>query len=570
MAKAPEQWQIPATAQAILAARIDRLPPEDKRLLQAASIIGKDVPFALLQAIAEVSEDSLHLGLTHLQGAEFLYEASLFPDLEYTFKHALTHEVAYGSVLQERRRTLHAQIVEAIERLYPDRLSEHVERLVHHAIRAEQWEKALPYCRQAGAKAFVRSTHRDAIGYFEQALVALGHLPDDQERREQAIDLRLEMRNALIVLGEFGAMFESLRIAETLAQSLEDSRRLGWVLAYMSPYFQNTGDQDRAVETGQRALAIAVARRDFALEVMATFFLGLPHMALGDYRRAVYYHRRNVEALTGQWLHERFGEFGLPSVFARAYLCWSLAELGESAEGLARAEEAVEIAETVDQPFTLSHAYFGLGMLRLRRGDLRQAIAALERSLAICQVSDIKLVLPWAASALGYAYALGGRSAESLPLLEQAVEQSASFGGQQYYPLWVTHLGEAYLLADRLDDARQMAERALTFARGLKQRGHEAYALRLRGEIARRLTPLEVEPAVTAYQHAIALAKELEMRPLAAHCHLGLGKLYHRAGDRAKAQEHLTTAATMYREMDMGFWLEKAKAELGLPHRNSP
>ncbi len=536
--------------------------PEAKRLLQAAAVIGKDVPMPLLLAIADAPEHEVRAELTHLQAAEFLYETRLFPDLEYTFKHALTHEVTYGSLLQQRRRELHGRIVEAIGELYADRLSEHIERLVHHAIRAEQWEKALLYCRQAGAKAFVRSAHRDAIGYFEQALVALGHFPDDQERREQAIDLRLDTRNALIALGEFGAMFESLRVAETLAQSLDDRRRLGWVSAYLSPYFGNTGDPDRAIETGQRALAIALASSDVALEVMATFFLGLPYIARGDYRQAVSYHRRNVDALTGPWLHERFGEPGLPSVFARAYLAWSLAELGEFAEGLARAEEAVQIAESVDQPFTLSHAYFGLGLLRLRRGNLGQAIPALEKSLDVCQVSDIQLVLPWAAAALGYAYALAGRSAESFPLLEHAVEQSTSTQQRAYSSLWVTHLGEAYLLADRLDDARQLAERALTFARGLTERGHEAYALRLRGEIAGRLTLLEVEPAITAYQHAIALANELEMRPLVAHCHLGLGRLYRRTGKRQEAQEHLTTAVSMYREMDMRFWLEQAEAEM--------
>jgi predicted ATPase len=160
--KAPEAWQIPATIQAILAARIDRLAPEDKALLQAASVIGKDVPFTLLQAIADVPEESLRRGLTQLQAAEFLYETSVFPDLEYTFKHALTHEVTYGSVLHDRRRALHARIVEAIEALYPDRLAEQVERLAHHAFRGEVWEKAVTYLRQAGAKALapIRPTGR--------------------------------------------------------------------------------------------------------------------------------------------------------------------------------------------------------------------------------------------------------------------------------------------------------------------------------------------------------------------------------------------------------------------------
>jgi tetratricopeptide (TPR) repeat protein len=135
---------------------------------------------------------------------------------------------------------------------------------------------------------------------FEQALAALHHLPESQETCEQAIDLWLEMRNVLITLGDFGRMFELLGEAEALAKTLEDPRRLGWVSAYLSPYFSNTGDQDQAIETGQRALAIATASGDFALEMMATFFLGLPSLALGHYEQQVQFHRRNVEALQGQ------------------------------------------------------------------------------------------------------------------------------------------------------------------------------------------------------------------------------------------------------------------------------
>src|SRR5262249_16229243 len=125
--------QVPATVQAVLAARIDRLPSAEKHLLQTAAVIGTEVPLELLQAIAELPEVVLQRGLTHLQAAEFLYETRLFPERECTFKHALTHEVAYGSLLQERRRVLHVQVVEAIEQRAPDRLAEQIEALADHA-----------------------------------------------------------------------------------------------------------------------------------------------------------------------------------------------------------------------------------------------------------------------------------------------------------------------------------------------------------------------------------------------------------------------------------------------------
>ena len=157
LARALPSIQVPATVQAVLAARIDRMPPEEKQLLQTAAVIGTEVPLALLQAMAEAPEESLRLGLAHLQAAEFLYETRLFPDIEYTFKHALTQQVAYETLLQERRRALHARIVEALEALAGDRVAEEVERLAHHALRGEMWDKALAYCRQAGEKAMARS-----------------------------------------------------------------------------------------------------------------------------------------------------------------------------------------------------------------------------------------------------------------------------------------------------------------------------------------------------------------------------------------------------------------------------
>ena len=180
--------QVPATVQAVLAARIDRLPPETKRLLQTAAVIGTEVPLPLLQAIAELSEDALQRGLVHLQAAEFLYETRLFPEREYTFKHALTHEVAYGSLLQARQRVLHAQVVEALEVLAPERVAEQVERLAHHALRGEVWGKAGTYCQQAGARAHDRAAFREAMASFEQALQALAHLPEHGDTRVPAIE----------------------------------------------------------------------------------------------------------------------------------------------------------------------------------------------------------------------------------------------------------------------------------------------------------------------------------------------------------------------------------------------
>ena len=562
LTRAPWTIQVPATVQAVLAARIDRLPAEDKILLQTAAVIGKDVPFPLLQGIAEFPEEALRGALTHLQAAEFLYEASLFPELEYTFKHTLTQEVAYGSLLQERRRALHARIVEAIERLSPECMDEQAERLAYHALRGEAWRKALAYFRQAGAKAAARSAHQEAVGYFEQALMALQHLPEHQDTCEQAIDLRFSLRNALLPLGEHGRTFDHLRAAETLATALHDERRLGRACAYLAEYFRLTGDAARAVESGERALALATALGDFALEVMATFFVGTAYRALGDYRRAVDCFRRNVASLKGELVHERFGMTGLPSVMSQTMLVSCLADLGAFDEGTTRGAEAVRMAETGDHPFSLTQAYFALGSLYIRKGDLSKAIPVLERGLEVCQIANIQTWFPTVAATLGYAFTLAERVAEALPLLQQAAAQDLSRGITAAHARWVAYLSEAYLLTGRMDEAMGLARSALAFARDLKARGNEAYALWLLGEIHMQQAPLEVEAAEGAYLQALAVAEELGMRPLLAHCHLGLGTLYTKVGQLAPARTALSTAIELLQAMKMTFWLPRAEAML--------
>ncbi len=560
--KKVESTQVPATVQAVLAARIDRLPPQEKQLLQSAAVIGKDVPFSLLQAITELSDEELRRCLTHLQAAEFLYETSLFPDLEYTFKHALTHEVAYGSLLHERQRTLHARIVEAIEALYSDRLIEQVERLAHHAARGEVWGKALTYLRQAGAKADARSANREAVSYLEQALTALTHLPDDRETREQAIDLHFNVRMSLLALGERERVLKHLRAAEALANALGDERRLARISLFIARELSMHGEHEQAVTACERAIVMARTLDDYGLEVAATLSLGWAYYYLGDYPKAVEALRRNLLPLDNPVVRERFGGIGLPFANSRTTLALALVERGEFIEAVVRGTEAIQIAEAVGHPYSVTVTYRGMGHLHLRRGDLHQATLTLEHALEVCQGVDSPPLFHAVRSALGYAYARSGRSAEAIPLLEEAVERPvlpATLEGQSLRTIW---LSEAYLLAGREADASAAAQRALALARQHKERGHEAYTLRLLGEIAARENPAEIGKAEDHYRQALALAEELGMRPLIAHCHVSLGKLYRHTGNYEKAKTHLANGVAMMREMEMGLWLEEAEAEL--------
>jgi class 3 adenylate cyclase/tetratricopeptide (TPR) repeat protein len=566
LATAPQTLQIPATAQAILAARIDRLAPEDKRLLQAAAVVGKDVPFALLQPIAELPEEDLRRGLARLQSAEFVFETHLFPDLEYTFKHALTHDVAYGGLLQDRRRALHVRIVDTIERTYPDRLAEHVDRLAHHAFLGEGWAKAVTYLQQAGAKALARSVHREAVRYFEEALTALTHLPETREILEQAIDLRFDLRNALLPLVEWGRIEEYLWQAEGLARKLNDQRRLASVSGYMSGLHLNTGGRASDVRAfANEVQAIGASLRDVPLQVAGLYYHVWLGVLSGDYRGTGRLCRTLIDALPGDLSRNRFGLVAYPAVVARAFLARALAELGVFEEGRDHGQEAVRLAESLDHPFSLIWAYLSLGRLEGLRGEYIRAVMPLERAVALSKEWNIAYLTPIALAALGHVYARSGRVEEGVSRLQQALAGYASAGIGYLRSMSLVQLGEAHLLAGRVEEARDFGTRAVVPARERGERGHEAWAHCLLGETASHRDCSDVAVAEAHYATSTALAVELGMRPLVAHCHLGLGKLYQLIAKRQEAQEHFATAISMYGDMKMQFYLQNAETEMHQP-----
>jgi class 3 adenylate cyclase/tetratricopeptide (TPR) repeat protein len=553
--------EVPATVQAVIAARIDRLCATDKALLQTASVLGKDVPLGLLQAIADVAADELHAAIGRLQAAEFLYEFGFLPGIEYTFKHALTHEVAYGSLLQDRRRALHVRIVETIERTYADRLAEHVERLAHHAFLGEDWAKAVTYLQQAGAKAFARSVHREAVRCFEQALTALSRLPQTRETLEQAIDLRFDLRNALLPLVEWGRIEGYLREAEDLARQLNDQRRLASVSGYRSGLLLTTGGRASDVRKfAEEIEVIGASLRDVALQVAAPYYRVWLGALSGDYPGTERLCRTLMEVLPGDLSRERFGLLAYPAVVARAFLARALAEVGAFDEGREHGEEAVWLAEAVDHPFSLIWACLNLGHLEGLRGEFMRAIVPLERAVALSQEWNIAYLTPIAQAALGHVYARSGRVEEGVSSLQQALAGYAC-GIGYLRSMSMLQLGEAHLLAGRVEEAWDFGTRAVVLASERAERGHEAWAHRLLGETASHRDCPDVAAAEAHYASSTALAVELGMRPLIAHCHFGVGKLHRRAGDR-RATQALTTAVSLFYEMGMRFWLEKAEAEM--------
>ena len=555
--------QVPATVQVMLAARIDRLAPEDKRLLQVASVVGKDVPFTLLQAIAERSEEALRRELDHLQAAEFLYETGLFPDLEYSFNHALTHEVTYGSLLHARRRDLHARIVGAIETLHRDRLGGEIERLAHHALRGELGEKAAHYLREAGLKAVARSALTDARAWFDQALGVLEALPEAPRTLEQAFDIRLDLRPVLSNLGEVRRALERTREAEALAERLNDDRRRGRVCAAITNVHSLLGEPDAALEAGTRALEIAGRLGDLRLRILSTGYLEQVHYYRGDYERVVELAADNLATLPVDWELEYFGMGAPPSVWDRAWKIMSLAQLGRFTEAADDEAGVMRRAEPTHHAPTVSLAYFGASTLHLVKGDWVTARTAVERWIAAVRTGNVVLQLPWAVAASAWAAAQVGQADEALDRLregEQLVDRLVERGIVGNRGWAYQSLGRAALRLGRLDEARGLADRAIVSSPG--HYGFEAHIQHLLGDIATHPDRFDADSGETHYRKSLALAQPRGMRPLVAHCHLGLGSVFRRTGGRDRAREHLTSAVGLFRDMDMAFWLAKAEAEL--------
>ncbi len=554
--------RIPNTVQTVLAERIDRLPADEKQLLQSAAVIGVAVSDRLLRGVSDLPATEFRRALAHLQAAEFLYETSLFPELEFKFSHALINEVVYGALLHERRTALHAKTMATLEALAGDDRGDALEALARHAFHGEIWQQAFTYQRQAGAKAMTHSAFLEAMANYENGFVALKHLPDGAQKLRDEIDLHLDARNVLFLLGDLPRVGEHLLAAEKLADALGDEQRTARVLNFLNGYYGLVGDPERAIEIGQRSLALAGIGEDAALGSVAYYYLGVAYKQTGQYGRAIDILKRGMTLVDGNFRHERFGTTVVLSVNLRSHLIQSLAMTGQFNEGVCHGDDGIRIAEETNHPVSLIHMMCSLGVLHLMKGDLERAIAVLEHGLEICHAANIPVYLPLVAARLGSAYANCGRISEAIPYLEQGVEDFASAGRAAFLALSTAWLAEGYLLSGRLEEARERAERAIELSRQHKERGHEAWGLKLLGDIALHHTAQKTDEARRCYQRAFALSVELGMGPLQAHCHFGLSQVHATLGAGAPARAEVSAAVDLYRSLDMTNCLTRAATEL--------
>jgi len=550
---------LPAGVRDLVGRRLDRLSPRTQQIAAVAAVIGRRFDFALLRGASGVDDRKT------ADAVEEMIRHHVLQPLgdQLDFSHDRIRAVVYDRLLPPRRRLLHRAVEEALtgEETALDRLDEHVELLAHHALRGELWEKAVRYLQRAGARAAARSALPDARAWFEQALGALEALPESRSTLEQAFEIRLALRPVLIQIGEFRRVLQLLREAEALAERLNDDRRRGQVCAFLTNIQSRLDEPDDAVGSGGRALEIAERLGDLSLRIVATTYLGQAHYYRGEYARVIELATRNLAAMPSNLVYEFLGGSQPPSINDRFRLIVSLAHLGRFAEAAHHEAEVIRLAEPTHHAYTLGIAYHAAGTLHLARGDWAKARAVIEQQIAVLRTGNIVGELPSALANSARALAhLGNtsdaedRRQEAERLIEEPSARGRTGTGWIYYSL-----GRACLVLGRLDEAQRLANLAVESAS--RRTDFVPDTLQLLGDIASHPERFDPGSAEANYQKALALAEPRGMRPLVAHCHLGLGKLCARTERRDQAIERLDTAATMYRDMDMRDWLEHAVAE---------
>jgi class 3 adenylate cyclase/tetratricopeptide (TPR) repeat protein len=522
--------RVPPTVQAILEARIDRLQPADKRLLQAAAVVGVDVPFLLLEAIADSQGDELRHGLARLQAAEFVYESKLFPELEYAFKHALTHDVAYGRVLQDRKRGLHAAIVEAMERLYAERLAEQIELLAHHALRGQVPEKAVRYLRQAGERAAARFANVEAVQFFEQALETLKQLPATPENAMADLDIRIALGPALIATkGTTSPHVEDCyQQALALVDRMENAEKRFPVLWGLWFVRFTRGEYEDAVGRADALLQAAGDGGDSGQLVEARHSLWATLSAMG----------RSLEAIAhieeGRRLYDRGKHATQAFVYgghdAGACSYWHLGMthwvLGYPDRALQEAREGVRIARELRHPMTSVIALWFAAWVEFQRGAFD---AAAEPAGEALQISRAHGIPRWGDAAILMQSRLPA-DARRLAELEPVIRGASGTAWRRATNLAL--LGKMYAEVGEPEKGRQLIAGIPAAHRG----GFFcADILRAEGEIILRCDKTATREAEAHFQRALKIARSRSEKSLELRAATSLARLWQAHGRREEA-----------------------------------
>jgi len=529
------QPEIPLTIQAVIAARLDRLDAEHKRIVTAASALGNRFSLQILRAILDSSSDaSFHRSLHSLCGSGTLQQ---FDTDEASFAHALIQEVAYSRLPRGQRRDLHSQIVAALLRIHSDRLDEHAEMIVYHAALGEVWEELLKAAVIAGRRAAGRSAYVEASRLFDHGITACRHLPHSSDRLRSEIDLRFELRNTLFPTAGIERSLANSTAAEKLAVELGDRHRLGWATAYVARDLQLVGRPGASMVSAARALEFADGDR--SLTRAAQYFGAQAAYSRGDYADSAATLRKLIHDLESRDPLAWAGTPGPSVIFYRAWLVWALSQQGHADESVAVARVMRSLADEVNLPLCRTIAHLSEGFALALAGRPAEAEVTLRISLSLCRKWEF---FAWSTNIclnLGYVLAHLGLFEEAFDLFQQAIHRTTTSGIFVNHALELARFAEANHLAGRLDEAVRLSERAIEVAGLYEERGNEAWAT---VALAEALSALGlVVSAKTHYAAALRLGTECQMAPVIRRCNEGLSRLYDEP-DRARVASTTTGA----------------------------
>jgi class 3 adenylate cyclase len=551
--------QVPDTIQGIIAARLDRLEENLKRIMQVASVIGREFAFRILQAISDMHEE-LKSSLLNLQGLEFIYEKSLFPELEYIFKHALTQEVAYNSLLLKRRKEIHEKIGRAIEELYPERHEEFYEVFAHHYSRSDNLEKALQYLRLSAEKAARNNSLQEAIGFHKESLVTLGRMPETDLAKKEKLRVILSMAPILRQLSYPEDASGILQEGEKLSKDLEDKRGLAAIYSHLALYYSFKGEN--APASSYLELSLSEEGNASEIDALGPYYFSLLVSSYfeGNFLKIMDFAPSIIRMLEES--HRESEDFGMPAILyvgLHGLYGASLGLIGDFERGEELCKKGVAFACEVGHLFSIGVAEMCYGSLLgvSERGE--EAEGHLYKSIESYERAQGKIWVPVIWALIGLVRLRMEDFPKAKECFERSLEMQAASGLQTY--LSFEHFCLS-LLHDNAGDFRKAflhAEKAVDLARKNKERPFEGMSLVQMGWTEWKSQSCDLIGAEQTMIEGIRILMELEAKPYAAQGYLALGKLYSAGGQREKALQNLKKAEKMLREMGMNYSLAQAR-----------
>jgi len=544
---------IPATVQDVIMARVDSLAEGVKNLLHTVSAVGREFSYYLIKRVTNIAEQELLSHLSVLKDSELLYERGIYPQSTYIFKHALTQEVVYDSLLLKKRKDIHEEIGEAMEALYPDRLEEHHELLAYHYGRSANADKAVQYLDLANQKSIKLHAMEEAKTYFEEAMALLDTLPETEENRQRRISLLVSQGEAFMLLLKIPEYYDLLTRCEPLARGLGNPELLGAFFGRLGHCHFIFGHYDQAIETLTKAVELCQGAGNAEDAGHAYTYLSWSHSDRGDYHQ--------VLALKEDFLQTMEQSFNLHSY------TWVLSAASRACSYLGRWDEAVEegkkalsVAEEFADNSLISWVVSNLSIAYTWKGDLARAVECGELA---AQKAPTPADKAWAQRALGWAWCRSGETTRGIELLTTVLP---IFRAGQFITNEIDltcFLGEGYWLAGQDDKARQTLEKGLEIAERYGTRYYVGFTRRLLGEIALKTNPTQ---AALHFEKSIVIFREIKAENELALAYASYGRFYRQQGETAQAREYLTKALEIFERLGTLIEPDKVRKELARLH----